>query len=171
MGWFVKLWLCWYKGRADPLAEISARATGRSRQPGFLYKHNKNWIGYKDDLSRASPIKRGSRVNRAGSLHTEQFSDCETEIELITSQKCLFSNARKIHDMAIFPLHRMSLDWVTKIYVFVLKTNRMVRSGSTLGFRGNYGVWTYLSFQFQMNKKEITKFKVDFKVSFFGVLI
>ena len=38
------------------------------------------------------------------------------------------------------------------------------------GFRGNYGsVWTYLSFQFQMNKRkrEIRVFEMDFKKSFF----
>ena len=42
-------------------------------------------------------------------------------------------------------------------------------SGIGYGFRGNYGsVWTYLSFQFQMSKKErgIFEFEREFKKSF-----
>ena len=38
---------------------------------------------------------------------------------------------------------------------FGLKTLSLFRSGIGYGFRGNYGkVWTYLSFQFRMSKKE-----------------
>jgi len=42
-------------------------------------------------------------------------------------------------------------------------------SGTGYGFQGNYGiVWAYMSFQFQMNKKErlIYEFEVNFKKSF-----
>ena len=37
---------------------------------------------------------------------------------------------------------------------FGLNTPCPFWSGIGCGFRGNYGVWTYLSFQFQMSKKE-----------------
>jgi len=127
----VKLSLCWSKGRADPLAEISVRATGISSAWLLIQTQQKL---YKDTrhLSRASPIERGSQANSAGSLHINSFNSVIARQKLswwLYSQKCLFSNARKIHDMTNFPLHRMSLDWVAKIYVFVQKTNRMVRSG------------------------------------------
>ena len=42
--------------------------------------------------------------------------------------------------------------------LFGLKTVRLFWSRIGYGFRGNYGIvheWTYLSFQFQMNKNEV----------------
>ena len=62
----------------------------------------------------------------------------------------------------------MSLDLVTKICVSVQKTNRIVRSGiAYIGFsRNRRRMNVFITFQFQMNKKEITKFDVDFKKFF-----
>ena len=48
-------------------------------------------------------------------------------------------------------------------------TNILFLSETGYGFRGNYGnVWTYLSFQFQINKNKmaIWEFQMDFKKSF-----
>ena len=48
-------------------------------------------------------------------------------------------------------------------------TNIIFLSETGYGFRGNYGnVWTYLSFQFQINKNKIAiwEFQMDFKKSF-----
>ena len=62
----------------------------------------------------------------------------------------------------------MSLDLVTKICVSVQKTNRIVRSGiAYIGFsRNRRRMNVFITFQFQMNKKEITKFDVDLKKFF-----
>ena len=60
------------------------------------------------------------------------------------------------------------MDWGAKnFYVFVQKTNRMVFLESRRDFEETT---VYEPIQFQMNKKEITKFEVDFK-NFFCVLI
>ena len=48
-------------------------------------------------------------------------------------------------------------------------TNILFLSETGYGFRGNYGnLWTYLSFQFQINKNKIAiwEFQMDFKKSF-----
>ena len=48
-------------------------------------------------------------------------------------------------------------------------TNILFLSETGYGFRGNYGnLWTYLSFQFQINKNKIAiwQFRMDFKKSF-----
>ena len=59
--------------------------------------------------------------------------------------------------------------WILDGYTFC-----PFRSVIGYGFWGNYGnVWTYLSFPFQMNKKEreIFEFEKDFKKYFVCVLI
>ena len=57
---------------------------------------------------------------------------------------------------------------MTKICVSVQKTNRIVRSGiAYIGFsRNRRRMYVFITFQFQMNKKEITKLEVDFKKFF-----
>ena len=98
----VKLWLCRYKGRADPLAEISARATGISSASLLIQTQQKL---YRDTrhLSRASPIKRGNRANRAGSLHINSFNS------VIAKQKLSLRLVRRV----CFRTQEKSTTWLS----------------------------------------------------------
>ena len=72
-------------------------------------------------MSRAIPIKRASRANRAGSIHMNSFNSAvaKQKLSLWLARSACFQTPENIHDMTIFPLHCLSLDWVAKIYVFV----------------------------------------------------
>ena len=70
--------------------------------------------------------------------------------------------------------------WGTLLYkgrvgfggLFGLKTLCPLWSGIGYGFRGNYGSkheWTYLSFQFQMNKNEIEMYEFEMRLDNFFV--
>ena len=84
------------------------------------------------------------------------------------SQRCLFSNTRKVHDMTIFPLPT-SWAWIGW-RKFVFRCRKLTVNSSV--WNRVYRVFAESTASeciyclFQMNKKEITKFDVDFKKFF-----